>query len=264
MILFRGLIFLVILFLAAPFSWGNTNKKEQDRPFQIPMPGGGTYQATREEYQRWAAQQQRIRQRQQMQQQAQNQLAQMKNRSGGGGAGSSGADGGGGSKGGNSSKLQPLNPESFGKMPDFSEQNKDLEKLVAESAKPDKESDKLLENLRKKMAEASEKRGSVSLSSDLFSLDAFTSYLNSALASIQARASLLRAAQTASVRPVVGRPSRIPSGLGLVAGQSRVPRKEIPAYRGLASVAPARNPLEDLVPRNFRNRPQSGRRALTH
>lgn len=218
---------------------GGNNSANNGQLYPSPLTG---QLVSAEQYNRDVAQ---MRQQQRQQQIQQNIKEQLNRASGGGGGGGSGGGGGGGSGGGggkggggNSNSLQPLNASAFGQTPDFSKGNSELEKLIAQSQKPDAESEKLLEDLKKRAAEVSQVPNS-----DLKwgSLPDFNALFLETIAALQALPStlsapeqLMRNAQLAPRRRKASRPLLVPSGRGLVAGQSD---PYLVGGRGLASIA---------------------------
>lgn len=202
-------------------SASNSNQDEQ-RDYQIPLPTGGFRMGTRSEYLAYLQQEQQRQQRQRIQNQISQQLQQI---SGGGGAGGRGGGGGGQKSSSQSNQMKPLTAADFGALPDFSKANKELEKLVAESSKPDAESQKLLEQLKKQIDEASSKQQGEPSNLEI---PDFSSMVRDTLSAIQKMAPylnnqslLLANANLNDRRRVVFRgPLRAPSDRSLVVGRS--------------------------------------------
>jgi cell fate (sporulation/competence/biofilm development) regulator YlbF (YheA/YmcA/DUF963 family) len=225
------------------------SSENEPRPYNIPLPGGGSYQATEKEYQKWVTQQQKTQQRQQMQQQIQNQLQGLMGGSGGGsggggGGGGGGAGGGGGKSSGNSNAVKPLEASAFGQIPNFSSNpsQKALEELVGQSGKPDSDSQQFLEEIKKQIEESAKRPAPTQLNAKLTSgINDLNQLIMETLAALQALPStlssneqLLKNASSIKKHRAVGRPLEVPRDRGIVVGQSY---STMMGGRGIASLA---------------------------
>ncbi|NBX77230.1 MAG: hypothetical protein EBQ92_11795 [Proteobacteria bacterium] len=273
----NGLLIILMLgfFLSTSVQAGCSNgicevagKEEEEsenepRPYNIPLPGGGSYQATEKEYQQWVAQQQQLQRRQQMQQQLQSQLQNLMGGSGGSGSGGGGGGGGGGSgsggqSSGNSNSIKPLEASAFGQIPNYSSNpaQKALEELVGQSGKPDSESQQFLDEIKKQIEESAKRPELPQLNTKLSTgLNDINRLIMETLAAIQAMPptlsgsdQLLRNASIIKKRRTVGRPMEVPRDRGIVVGQSY---STMVGGRGLASLAGgtiARVPETEIEP----------------
>jgi len=223
------------------------SSENEPRPYNIPLPGGGSYQATEKEYQQWVTQQQKTQQRQQMQQQIQNQLQGLMGGSGGGsggGGGGGGAGGGGGKSSGNSNAVKPLEASAFGQIPNFSSNpsQKALEELVGQSGKPDSDSQQFLDEIKKQIEESAKRPAPTQLNAKLTSgINDLNQLIMETLAALQALPStlssneqLIKNATSIKKHRAVGRPLEVPRDRGIVVGQSY---STIMGGRGIASLA---------------------------
>lgn len=203
----------------------NTGNQEERRDYQIPLPTGGFRMGTQSEYLAYLQQEQQRQQRQRVQNQIAQQLQQISGGGAGGGAGGGSGSGGGQKSSSQSNNMKPLTAADFGAIPDFSKGNKELEKLVAESSKPDSESQRLLEQLKKQIDEANSKQPD---DSSNLQIPDFSSMVRDTLSTIQKMAPylnnqslLLANAKLNDRRRVVFRgPLRAPSERSLVVGRS--------------------------------------------
>jgi len=253
----RALFFILTLSLLA--------QANEERPYIIPLPGGGTKQATEKEYLQWSSRQRQFQQRQQMQQQMQNQLQSLQRGAGGGGGG--GGNGGGGGSGtskssNNANSIKPLDASAFGQIPGFSSNpsQKALDELIAQSGKPDSESQKFLEDIKKQIEDSAQRPELPQLDSKIGDMSEFNLLLQRTMAAIRSlptRAAgsdlLLRSATSTKKRRIVGRPMDVLVGKGLATGQSRFSPTAV--ERGLASL----KPVTDGIPRGRRGGPSSHR-----
>jgi len=201
----------------------------KEKPPRDRISADGSQMLTEEEYQREQAQLRNDRRRQQLQDNIQKQLQSSMGgggggRSGGGGGGGGGS--GGGSSGGSNRSMKPVEMSAFGTPPDFTKGNQNLEKLILESQKPDPTSEKFLEDIRKQVETASRPDESKQLAQQ--AIPDFSKVLNELLSSLSNIPAQTTAPQklvensslVRKRRPALGRPLKVPRGLGLVSGQS--------------------------------------------
>jgi len=244
----------------------------EPRPYNIPLPGGGFKQATEKEYQQWQAQQQQLLRRQQMQQQVQQQLQNLMGGGGsgggggfGGGGGGGGGAGGGGKSSGNSNAIKPLEASAFEQIPNFSSNpaQRALEDLVAQSGKPDSDSQQFLETIKKQIEDSANSPESPQLNQKLTTgISDLNRLIMQTLTAIQALPStvsgnekLLKSASFLKKRRTIGRPLDVPLNKGIVVGQSY---PSVGMRRALANLAggtlpKTQEPLLIEAPRRIRS-----------
>lgn len=198
----------------------------QEKPERNILSADGTRMLTEEEAQKEQEQLRRQRQRDQLQRNIQDQL---RNASGGGGGSRGGGGGGGGGGGSSGSKPQsskPIQTSDFGNPPDFSKGNQTLEKLIAESQKADPASEQFFKDLQKQL-ESPPKLEPLTSSLSNQGIPDFSKVINELLNAINSISyqstpsqKLVENSRLNRRRRSVGRPLPVPSGLGLVSGQS--------------------------------------------